>query len=154
MLFRMSLPNNGKGERMGSIKIHFILNFTRVTILCLLMRTMSSDTYRSRRPYVYEIAVRDLVIYILNIRACLIKSYFSYCLTTLWLILQIYDRICVVFGMSEGWDSLKVAYVAGSFLTLSYNLLVLLVHRSNRYIDSFHEFGSDIRLYSKCNSVI
>lgn len=153
MLFRINLPRD-KREKMGNIGIHFLLSFSKVAILYCIIKTIPPNADPETKPYVYEIVIRDLIIYILNVRACLIRSYFSYCLTTLWLFLQIYDRISIIFVLTKASTTLKTLYGVVSIFRFVYNLSILIFHRGSRHINSFHEFGSNFRLYSKCNIVI
>lgn len=141
-------------KNMGSLKINFILSFSKIAILYLLMKTMPTDAPSGARPRVYEVVVRDLSIFILNLRAYLVSSYFTYFLTTIWLFVQLYDRVSVIFVVSDGMGVLKTLYAIVSFLRIFYNMFILVVYRSTKYINAFHEFGSDIRLYRKCNSII
>lgn len=82
------MPKDGR-EKMGNAWILFLLSFSKIAMLYLLMQTTAPDPYRSDRYHIYEVVVCDMVTYIQNMRACLVRSYFSYCLTTLWLALQI-----------------------------------------------------------------
>lgn len=143
-----------RDKHMGSLTINFILSFCKIAILYLLMKTMPANSFNTSKPHVYEVVIRDLGIFILNLRGYLISSYFTYFLTTIWLFVQFYDRVSVIFVISDGLDILKTLYAIISFLRIAYNIFILVVYRSTKYISAFHEFGSDIRLYRKCNCVI
>lgn len=145
-----------KGERknMGSMRINFALSFSKIALLYLVMKTMCARSWCTTKPHIYEIVIRDLIIFALNMRGYLISSYFTYLLTTIWIFLQLYERVGIVFVFANGSNVLKILYGVVSLLRILYNLYILVAYRSSRYIRSFHEFGSDLRLYRKCNSII
>lgn len=149
MLRRKAAWNWNQHRHMGSLVMHMFFCFCKVAALGVIMYSMPMHNKNHKCMCIYEIVVRDLIIYGLNVRAYFKYSYFSYCLTTLILVLQIFDRTVVIYTNREHMTVFKMLYAVSQVLCILYNFYILVAYRETMHLYTFHEFGSNISLYSK-----
>lgn len=104
---------------------------------------------KSEYPIILMIS-KNIMTYILDVRAMLKSSYFSFCYSLLFGIINDID-MCADILITYPTNSIPaIIFIITQALYIIYKAYIIIFKYSQLCINSFEKFGSNLELYSKC----
>ena len=137
------MEKNNENKAMGNIGVLFSITCAKILLLGI------TDThFRSMHFETIELILRDIMVLIMDVRAALTYSYFSYILSLLLTIMTYVHRNQLPSGSHHTTIAILEVVVYG--IGILYNVYVLVAYYPEAKIYAFNRFRSNLELYGKC----
>ena len=141
-----AMEKNNENKAMGNIGVLFSITCAKILLLGI------TDThFRSMHFETIELILRDIMVLIMDVRAALTYSYFSYILSLLLTIMTYVHRNQLPSSSSSSYHAtIAVLEVVVYGIGILYNVYVLVAYYPEAKIYAFNRFRSNLELYGKC----